>query len=150
MVLTGAGNFRRIKLKVDSPRNSLPILWKDCMPLRRLELSFQTRSPTYPFPHQHGILRWMNLNENDLQEFSRIWSEEFHEEISMKEARQYASSLLELYSVLARPLPGELQSKEKDQSSEKNEVLPLLPKIKRGRRPPGALHRIATPGDGTP
>lgn len=63
----------------------------------------------------------MNLNENDLQDFCRIWSEEFHEEISMKEARQYASALLELYSVLARPLAAELRSKEKDQSTEKKE-----------------------------
>ena len=62
----------------------------------------------------------MNLAENDLQEFSRIWSEEFHEEISIKEVRQYASALLELYATLARPLAAELLSQEKDQSTEKN------------------------------
>jgi hypothetical protein len=61
----------------------------------------------------------MSLNEKDLQGFCRIWSQEFREEISMKEARQYSSALLELYSALARPLAAELRSKEKDQSTEK-------------------------------
>ncbi len=54
----------------------------------------------------------MDLNENDLREFSRIWREEFREEISMKEARQYASSLLDLYAALARPLAKERQSEQ--------------------------------------
>jgi hypothetical protein len=72
----------------------------------------------------------MNLNENDLKEFSRIWSVEFHEEISMKEARQYASALMDLYSALARPLAAELPPNEKNQSSKtNNEIFPLLPKI---------------------
>jgi hypothetical protein len=59
----------------------------------------------------------MKLTEQDLQEFSRIWSEEFHEVISIDEARQHASALLELYSVLARPLAAERETKEKQPST---------------------------------
>ena len=72
----------------------------------------------------------MNLSENDLQEFSRIWREEFHEEISLKEARQHASELLELYLILARPLPNELQSGGEIPRTPNHEVLPVLPQIK--------------------
>ena len=95
------------------------------------KLSSPAISPAFPFPHRCTILRLMNLDEIDVQEFSRLWSEEFYEEISMNEARQYASALLELYVALARPLPGEVQLKGNNQSSANNEVLSLLSKIER-------------------
>ena len=66
----------------------------------------------------------MELTEEDLREFSRLWREEFHEEITPEDARAVASSLVELYWVLARPLPTETGS------TDTNEVLPLLPQIK--------------------
>ena len=49
----------------------------------------------------------MDLDEHDIQEFIRIWKEEFKEELSPAEARLRASELLELYDVLAKPLPDE-------------------------------------------
>jgi hypothetical protein len=68
----------------------------------------------------------VKLTDQDLKEFCQIWKEEFDEEISIEEARQHASSLLELYSVLARPLPSELASEENNHSCP-DEILPLLP-----------------------
>jgi hypothetical protein len=65
----------------------------------------------------------MNLTERDLEEFSSIWKEEFHEDIPAKYARQRASEILELYTVLARSLATEIKSLKT------NEVLPLLPQI---------------------
>jgi hypothetical protein len=49
----------------------------------------------------------MKLQDDDIREFSEIWLEEFHETLSMEEVRFCASLLLELYSVLVRPLPTE-------------------------------------------
>ncbi len=66
--------------------------------------------PAFCGPHPRSTLGCMNLTDEDLQEFSQIWSEEFHETISIAEAREHASALLELYSVLARPTPPELSS----------------------------------------
>ena len=47
----------------------------------------------------------MDLQEDEIQEFIRLWSEEYGEMLSAGEARQQASLLLELYGVLADPLP---------------------------------------------
>lgn len=47
----------------------------------------------------------MQLTDQDLQEFCEIWKEEFKEDLSPADARHYASQLLELYIVLATPLP---------------------------------------------
>jgi hypothetical protein len=43
------------------------------------------------------------LQEDDLREFIQIWADEFHETISMEQARDCASLLMELYALLARP-----------------------------------------------
>jgi hypothetical protein len=45
------------------------------------------------------------LQEADLRDFIQIWSDEFHETISMEQARERASMLMELYWLLAQPLP---------------------------------------------
>jgi len=42
----------------------------------------------------------MPITEADLQEFVEIWNEEFHETITMDDAKRVAASLLELYAWL--------------------------------------------------
>jgi hypothetical protein len=51
----------------------------------------------------------MQLTDDDLEEFIKLWREEFHEEISMEEARKRGTELIELYWLLSRPLPSELE-----------------------------------------
>ena len=43
----------------------------------------------------------MQLTEDDLRSFIRLWSEEFVESISVEEARLSAAMLLDLYWMLA-------------------------------------------------
>jgi len=43
----------------------------------------------------------MQLEDEDIREFSKLWQEEFNETLSPDEARHHASLLLELYVVLA-------------------------------------------------
>lgn len=49
----------------------------------------------------------MQLSDDDLREFCEIWKQEFGEELTPAEARHHASQLLELYMLLAEPLPAE-------------------------------------------
>ena len=42
----------------------------------------------------------MPITEADLQEFMEIWNEEFHETITLDDAKRSATSLLELYAWL--------------------------------------------------
>ena len=49
----------------------------------------------------------MDLDDRDIQEFIQLWKGEFKEMLSPADARQCASQLLELYGVLASPLPEE-------------------------------------------
>jgi hypothetical protein len=57
----------------------------------------------------------MELDGRDIEEFIQLWKEEFKETLSPKDARQCASQLLELYGVLATPLPEEFQKSRDDQ-----------------------------------
>lgn len=43
----------------------------------------------------------MQFSEADLKEFIEIWKEEFHETITKADAQLAASSLMELYTLLA-------------------------------------------------
>lgn len=52
------------------------------------------------------ILSSMELTEEVVNEFAAIWKEEFGESLSPSDARHEASLLMELCSLLARPLPG--------------------------------------------
>ncbi len=45
----------------------------------------------------------MELTHEDLAEFQRLYAEEFRETISLEEAREMASRLLQLYEILACP-----------------------------------------------
>jgi hypothetical protein len=47
----------------------------------------------------------MDLDDHDIQEFIQLWKEEFKETLAPAVARQRASQVLELYAVLASPLP---------------------------------------------
>ena len=42
----------------------------------------------------------MPITEADLQEFMKIWNEEFHETIIVNDAKRSATALLELYAWL--------------------------------------------------
>jgi hypothetical protein len=65
----------------------------------------------------------MQFSEDDLREFTALWSEEFHEVLSMKDARIFASTLMDLFSLLASdPLANSNQQSQ-------DEVLPILQKI---------------------
>jgi hypothetical protein len=52
----------------------------------------------------------MDLDDRDIQEFIGMWTEEFKETLSPADARQCASQLLELYALLASPLPDRRES----------------------------------------
>ena len=54
----------------------------------------------------------MQLTDDDLREFSAIWQREFNEELTIAAAREHASRLLELYAVLAKPLPPDQDASE--------------------------------------
>jgi hypothetical protein len=47
----------------------------------------------------------MQLTEGDLQEFIKIWRDEFNEPISPEDAKQRATELLDLYVILSSPEP---------------------------------------------
>jgi hypothetical protein len=48
----------------------------------------------------------MQLTDHDLREFMEIWSDEFQEAITLDDARQCASMLLELYLIVVSPEEG--------------------------------------------
>ena len=50
----------------------------------------------------------MKINNEDLQEFIKIYNKEFKEYISEEDALEMASRLVDLYTLLAEPLPSEL------------------------------------------
>jgi len=49
----------------------------------------------------------MHLSDENIAEFTTLWEEEFKETLAPADARARATSFLELYATLARPLPGE-------------------------------------------
>lgn len=49
----------------------------------------------------------MRLDEPDIEEFRRIYNAEFDEFLSPAQAREIAARLINLYELLARPLPSE-------------------------------------------
>ena len=63
------------------------------------------------------------LTDADIQEFIQIYKEEFEESLSPKEAREMASRLLELYSVLYLPPLGQPTG----EPSKLDEPMPLPP-----------------------
>ncbi|WP_374652285.1 hypothetical protein [Dongia sp.] len=55
----------------------------------------------------------MQINERSLQEFKALWRESFATEIKNDEAREMASNLLELYALLIKKTPREIEEKKK-------------------------------------
>lgn len=53
------------------------------------------------------IVSVVQLTDQDLQEFCEIWKQVFNEDLSLGDARDCASQLLELYAMLAKTLPSE-------------------------------------------
>ena len=89
-----------------------------------------TTSQRYAFgcsPRQ-TIVPVMDLTEEDIREFTKLWRLEFGETLSAADARREASLLLELYAVIARPLPTAASLND-------YEVFSLLPKVDGGRGP---------------
>jgi hypothetical protein len=65
----------------------------------------------------------MQSSDDDLREFIDLWSEEFYEALSMKDARIFASTLMDLFSLLASDHLANANQQSHD------EVLPVLQKI---------------------
>lgn len=49
----------------------------------------------------------MQISKEDLDDFKRIYKDEFGEELTEDAASEMASDLLDLYELLMQPLPGE-------------------------------------------
>lgn len=56
--------------------------------------------PTFTGQHPNDTLSCMQLEEDDLREFMEIWSGEFHESLTLEDARRHATALMELYALL--------------------------------------------------
>lgn len=59
----------------------------------------------------------MLLTNEDCEEFRKVYKEDTGEDITIEQAREIASRLLELYRLLARPLPGETRQPSEDSPS---------------------------------
>src|SRR5262245_28075655 len=55
------------------------------------------------FPHILPTLCCMDVPEQELREFIRLWQDEFGEALSLGDARIHATQLLRLYSLLMNP-----------------------------------------------
>lgn len=51
----------------------------------------------------------VRLTDEDIQEFIKLWEREFAERLTPDEARYHVSRVLELFTLLAQPLPGEMR-----------------------------------------
>jgi hypothetical protein len=65
------------------------------------------RPPVYRQIREVCTLEYVNISEQRIQEFRKLWKEAFDEELSLDQARHEASLLLELYAALAESLPSE-------------------------------------------
>jgi hypothetical protein len=63
-----------------------------------------------------------SLTDADIQEFIEIYKKEFKESLSFKDARDMATRVLELYVVLATPLPDETHPHPDQEISNGNRV----------------------------
>jgi hypothetical protein len=57
--------------------------------------------------YSHPRMQRMEIDEQDIREFTEIWKREFKEDLSPDEARSSATRLLELFWLLAQPLSSE-------------------------------------------
>lgn len=61
-----------------------------------------------------GTFQGMQLEEEDIREFSELWKLEFRETLSPGEAQARASVLLEFYALLARAPSGDGETPSDD------------------------------------
>jgi hypothetical protein len=66
----------------------------------------------------------MKLTDEDLEEFRAIYKAEFNETIDIPEARAMASDLIELYMMLAKPLPSEIAAHEAELEAQRLAAMP--------------------------
>jgi len=78
----------------------------------------------------------MHLSDQDIREFQELWRQQFEESLTEDKAREEAMQLLELYALLARPLP-------RFNQSQSHEVPFVLPQIDRSGGSPGLVHRVS-------
>ena len=64
----------------------------------------------------------MQFSEDDIAKFQKIWKNEFKEEISVDRASHEISLLVEIYTVLAEPLPNEKKDEVETKVSEPQKV----------------------------
>jgi hypothetical protein len=62
----------------------------------------------------------MLLSDKDVEEFRAVYKEDTGEDLTLDEAREIASRMLELYKLLARPLPSEIEERAKQLSERKS------------------------------
>ena len=60
----------------------------------------------------------MLLTNEDCEEFRQVYKKDTGEDITIEEAREIASRLLELYRLLAQPLPSEIEARAKRPSED--------------------------------
>ena len=66
----------------------------------------------------------MKIDDEDLEEFKRIYAAEFGEELSQAEASEVASRFVDLYVFLSLPLPSELEEIERTKQPPGTEQTP--------------------------
>lgn len=54
----------------------------------------------------------MQISDESLKEYQRIYKEGHGEELTLEEAREAAGRLLALYKIIMRPLPGEKPNRQ--------------------------------------
>ncbi len=85
----------------------------------------EARSSLFGHHCSFAILVGMLLNDQTCEEFREVYKKDTGEDITIEEAREIASRLLELYRLLARPLPSEIEARAK-QLSEKSPSPPEM------------------------
>ena len=55
----------------------------------------------------------MQIDDKDLEEFKKIYTAEYGEELPQTEASEIASNFVDLYMLLAQPLPSEQEGAAK-------------------------------------
>jgi hypothetical protein len=63
----------------------------------------------------------MGLSKEAIEEFRRIYHQEFGEEVSDRKARELGESLLSLFKMIYRPIPQDREKSQRDRGAGKPE-----------------------------
>ena len=66
----------------------------------------------------------MQITDERINEFIKLYAEEFGEELSIAEAREVASNLCNLYELLLSPTPEELKAQGEAERAERDATQP--------------------------